>query len=144
MINSASRSRNLLASCVAAAGLAIAASPALADVYELQYQTASQSGDIFFIAPPPSALPPSPGATPQLIQQIVPYGAVIAGINGGNPMYSTETTTGIACGTGGPGCFNNVNTPQAVTGAIQHRASIGSEIEIGDAVGEHFRLVFLE
>jgi hypothetical protein len=108
MMNFAPRSRNLLVSCLAAAGLAVAASPALADVYELQYTTASQTGDLFFFAPPP-------GALPGLITALVPNGTVIPGINGGNPMFNTETTTGTPCGAGGPGCFNNINTTQSVS-----------------------------
>ncbi len=117
MINSASRSRNILATCLAA-GLAVAASPALADVYELQYQTASQSGDIFFYAPPPGQLPPTSGAMPGLITGLVTNGASLPWINGGLPIFSSETTTGTPCSPAGVGCFNNINTTQLVTGLL--------------------------
>jgi hypothetical protein len=107
MINSVSQSRKLLVGCLAAAGLAVAASPASAwEIYELQYHTASQDGDIYFYAPPPSALPPTLGQVPGLITGIVPDGTIV----NGSPIFNTETTTGLT--------FNNNGNPVPVTGLL--------------------------
>ncbi len=113
-MQSVSRSRKLLLGCLAGAALAIAASPAAAGIYELTYHTQSQDGDIFFYAPPPNQLPPTPGQLPGLIVGLVANGTVIPGVNGGNPMFSTETTFGFdPCPA--PSCFNNSGTLQLVT-----------------------------
>jgi hypothetical protein len=47
----ASRSKKLLVGCLAAAGLALAASPAAAMLYVIKFTTASQQGQIYFTAP---------------------------------------------------------------------------------------------
>ncbi len=102
MNRTVSQPRKLLAACLGA-GIAVAASPASADVYEFSFATASQSAQIYFYAPAPSALPGQ-------ILGLVPNGTVIPAIDGGAPIYSTETTTGSS--------FNNSGMQQLVTGII--------------------------
>jgi hypothetical protein len=111
MMVSAFRARTLLVRGLAAAALAVAASPAWAGVYELQYQTSSQIGDIYFYAPPPGALPGP-------ISGIVPAGTIVGGALVGP---STETTTGLApCSPPGTtsGCFVNSGVAQTITGLL--------------------------
>jgi hypothetical protein len=66
MTISVSRSRSLLLGCVAGAGLMIAASPASAMLYVLDFTTSSQTGQIYFNAPDYA----TPGALPGLITSI--------------------------------------------------------------------------
>src|SRR5208283_2245065 len=72
-----SRSRRVMLGCIAGAGLVIAASPASALLYILDFSTPSQQGQIYFTAPAYS----TPGALPGLITGIWSPG-------------SYETTTG--------------------------------------------------
>ncbi len=66
MTISVSRSRSLLLGCVAGAGLMIAASPASAMLYVLDFTTSSQTGQIYFNAPDYA----TPGALPGRITSI--------------------------------------------------------------------------
>jgi hypothetical protein len=75
MTNPVSRSRKLLVGCLAAAGLAVAASPASATEYFLTFQTSSQSGDIYLNAPDWTALPPD--GLPGTITGIEVTGSVV-------------------------------------------------------------------
>ena len=73
MTISLSRSRSLLLGCVAGAGLMIAASPASAMLYVLDFTTSSQTGQIYFNAPAYT----TPGALPGGITSIWVPGSVV-------------------------------------------------------------------